>query len=485
MNILFMAAESTPYVKVGGLADVVGTLPPVLERAGEHSVRVILPHHGLIEDSRFGIELLKTFDMTWNGSNTQVRVSVVEQHGIPTYLLRGFPYFQPYESWVYSWDEGIDVGRFLFFAAAALHLAKDLADQEGWRADIVHVHDWHTGIIPYLMRRVYGDDPLLSDLPVLFSIHNMKYQGWGVGWHLDRAGIPLVDSPLLHSMGKANNCLAIGIEYSTMLSTVSPRYAEEITTIDGGFGLDGLVHARMSRLVGILNGIDVERWNPAASTLIAAPFDADSLDTRPQNKQALQEGLGLPIRAEVPLLATVTRLVDQKGPDILIPAMWHTLHHRDVQFVLLGSGDPRYESQVRDMQAHMPDKVAVQLAFNEPLSERIYAGSDLFLVPSRFEPCGITQMIAMRYGSLPIVRKVGGLIDTVNEQTGFLFGPADKWALIDAVNRAVGIYETQPDVWRAMQRRAMQRDFAWEKSARAYLDLYQQAIDVHRYYAQR
>jgi starch synthase len=394
-------------------------------------------------------------------------------------------YFASGESWVYSHDEGIDVGRFLFFAAAGLRLAKLLVERENWRPNVIHVHDWHTGTVPYLLRHLYADDPALQNVAVLFSIHNMKYQGWGVNWHLEKAGIPPVDSPLLKAMGRADNCLAVGLQYSTMLSTVSPHYAEEIAAPDGGFGLDGLVHARMSRITGILNGIDVERWNPTTSTVIEAPFDSETLDRRAKNKLALQQGLGLPVRSDVPVLATVTRLVDQKGPDLLIPAMWHTLRDHDAQFVLLGSGESQYERQMREMQAHMPDKVAVQLAFNEPLAERISPDRTCFLVPSRFEPCGITQMIAMRYGSLPVVRKVGGLLDTVDETTGFLFGPADTWALVDVINRAIEVYRSQPDTWRAMQRRAMQHDFGWEKSARSYSDLYQQTVDVHQRYAQQ
>jgi len=480
-NILFLAAECAPFAKVGGLADVVGTLPSALARIG-YSVRVIIPHHGLIEDARFGIERLETFDLNWSGVRTRVKVSAASLDGASVYLLRGGPYFAPGENWVYSLDEGIDIGRFLFFAASALRLTQRIANRHGWRPDVMHIHDWHTAMIAYLLGRVYHADGVLGQMPTVFSIHNMMYQGRGVGWHLDRAGLPAVDNPLLRATGHTDNCLAIGIAYSTLLSTVSPSYAREITTVEGAYGLDSLMHARQSRLTGILNGIDSVRWNPATSSVIAARFDAQSLDRRTDNKRALQAEMGLPIQPDIPLMGTVIRLVDQKGPDILIPALRDVLRSREAQFVLLGAGMPHYEDQVRALQAAFPDRVAIRLGFDEALSERIYAGLDLFLMPSLFEPCGIGQMLAMRYGSLPLVRQVGGLMDTVDSRTGFLFGPFEVGALIQTIHRALDVFHHHPDRWQQMQQHAMARDFSWETSARQYAQLYQQAIDVHHSY---
>jgi starch synthase len=442
----------------------------------------MLPHHGLIDDARHELFPLDKFDLAWNDSITRVEVATTTRDEVRFYFLRGWPFFAAEDKFVYSSNEGIDVGRYLFFAAAALELVRRIGEGEGWRPDVFHVHDWHIGTVPFLLSRVFNSDPVLGGAATLFSIHNMQYQGWGIGWHLHRAHLPIVEHSLLHAMGKVDNTLAIGLAYSTMLSTVSPRYAQEITTPEGGYGLDGLLHARQSRLVGILNGIDVKRWNPATSPHLSVPYDTASLGRRIENKVALQEELGLPIRADVPVVATVMRLVEQKGPAIMFPAVRYMLEHSDVQFVLLGSGQPHYENEAYWLGHDFPAKAAIRLGFDEVLSERIYAGSDIFLMPSQFEPCGIGQMLAMRYGSLPVVRQVGGLADTVSPDIGFLFTDYHPGALGWALGRALETYTTDPTGWRERQRRAMQRDFSWEGSAKKYIDLYQQTIAVRRSY---
>lgn len=482
MNILFMAAECSPYVKVGGLGDVVGTLPLVLAHMG-HSVCVIVPHHGVIDDARFGLGKYTSFQMTWNGGIAQVRVSSVEREGVTIYFVRGWPFFSPHEDFVYSPDEGIDVGRFLFFSAAGLELVRRLAAREEWKPDVIHVHDWHTALVPYLINRVYASDRVLGRVTTLLSIHNMQYQGWGVSWHIAHAGLPPVNHPLLVAMGKTNSALAVGLAYSTMLSTVSPSYAQEITTPEGGYGLDGLLHARALHLVGILNGIDTGHWNPATSQHIAAPYDASTLPRRVENKLALQAEMGLPMRADVPLVGAVTRLVEQKGPGIMIPAMRWTLETAEIQFVLLGAGMPHYEQAAVQVGEDYPGQAAVRLTFDESLAEHIYAGADVFLMPSLFEPCGIGQMIAMTYGALPLVRAVGGLADTVDPETGFLFKDYHASALGFALDGVLGLYHGNQRDWRARQRRAMRHDFSWERSARRYLRLYRQAVTVRRTYA--
>ncbi|MGF1507802.1 MAG: glycogen synthase, partial [Anaerolineae bacterium] len=293
MNIVFAAAESVPFTKVGGLADVVGTLTVELHRMG-HRVKLLLPHHGAIDDERHGIEQIDSFKMPWHGGEAEVSVGHTTSSGVPVYLQRCWPYFTPGETFVYSDDEGIDVGRFLFFSSAALAFTSRLANEEHWQPDLFHVHDWHTGLIPYLLRRVYYADDVLSRAAVLLTIHNMKYQGWGVGWHLHEAGLPPVDHSLLHAMDKTNNSLAVGLAYSTALNTVSPRYAQEIKEESGGYGLDGLLEARQAHLSGILNGIDTDRWNPTASDAVPDPFDGAPLDARAASKRAQQERLRLP-----------------------------------------------------------------------------------------------------------------------------------------------------------------------------------------------
>lgn len=483
MNIVFAAAECVPFVKVGGLGDVVGALPSSLARLG-HSVRVFMPHYGLINDERFGIEPYHTFEMMWNEATTRVEVARAVQGGVEHYFLRGWPFFAPDEPFVYHpSDEGIDVGRFLFFCAAMLRFVRWLGESEGWRPDIFHLHDWHTALAAHLLTRVYYEDAILGAAPTVFSIHNLRYQGWGPGWHLDRAGLPPVEHSMLRAIDRADNCMAIGIAYSTMISTVSPRYAQEILTPEGGFGLDGLLHARLSRLVGILNGVDVSRWNPATSAHLPQPFDVESLEKRVENKLALQAELGLPQDASVPIVAAVMRLVDQKGTDILHPAIRHMLEHTDMQFVLLGTGQYEYEQAFWWIGRDFPEKAAIKLMFSEPLSERIYAGSDMFVMPSLFEPCGIGQMIAMRYGSLPVVRAIGGLADTVPPDVGFLFQDYSPGAVQWALNRALDVYYNHPDDWRERQRRAMLTDFSWESSARRYVELYERARVLRSQYA--
>jgi starch synthase len=483
LNITFVAAECAPFVKVGGLADVVGTLPPVIHKQGGHNVRVVIPHYGTIDDQKYGTAPYETFELERNGTVTTVEVSHTTHEEVDIYFVRGWPFFSQVENFVYHVDEGTNVGRYLFFCQAALEWIRILATREGWTPDVFHLHDWHTGMSGYLLEQVFAGDPVLGGAATLFSIHNMMYQGWGVGWHLAQAGLPPVDNPLLAAMGKTDNSLALGIAFSTMLSTVSPTYAREITTMEGGYGLDGLLHSRQSHMIGILNGIDQERWDPASSQAVAIPYSPETLPDRVGNKAVLQRELSLPVNADVPLLATVTRLVDQKGIDILIPAIRHLLLTRGAQFVILGSGMPEYETEMHAIARDFPQQAAVQTVFNEPLSERIYAGSDVFLMPSLFEPCGIGQMIAMRYGSLPIVRRVGGLADTVDSSTGFLFGPYDAGTLIATINKALDIRTARPSQWREMQVHGMQRDLSWTTSARRYLDLYRVCVDVHRAYA--
>jgi starch synthase len=481
VNILFVAAESTPYVKVGGLADVVGTLPRALNRIGQ-DVRVILPHHGPIDDQRFDLHPYATFQMDWNEDSVLVEISCAIHGDVTTYFLRGAPFFDPSETFVYSQDEGIDVGRFLFFTAAALRLAEYFIKREGWITDIFHAHDWHTGTLPYLLTTLYKDDVHLGNAASVFSIHNLRYQGWGIGWHLDRASLPPIAHPLLQSTGNTDNSLAIGLAYSTTLSTVSPTYAQEITQPDSGDGLDSVLHARSTRLTGILNGIDEQRWNPATSPNIAANFDGNTLASRVKNKLALQAQVGLAQRENTPLFGTVMRLVEQKGPAIMFPAVRNMLDSSEAQFILLGTGNPDYETEAEALGEEYAERTHISLSFNETLAERIYAGIDAFLMPSLFEPCGIGQMFAMRYGALPVVRHVGGLVDTVPPTIGFAFTDFHADALTRELLRALDIYTNTPEEWQLRQQRAMQVSFDWQQSAQHYVRLYQSAIQLHANY---
>ncbi len=481
MNIFHFSAECAPIVKVGGLADVVGSLPQALKHDG-NDVRVVMPHHGVIVDSQHEIKPLAGFTMQWNGAPTRVQIASTEKYGFTIYLLRAFPYFQPNEQFIYHADQGIDVGRYLFFSMAALVWVRRLCEDEGISPHILHTHDWHVGTLPYLLRRVFSSDLALHRAAVVQSIHNVKYQGYGVGWHIKRAGLPPIDHPLLHSMGLADNCLAIGLTYTTVISTVSPRYAQEIVYEGMDYGLAGLLHTRQSQFIGIVNGIDTLTWDPTTSQHIQQQFSSLTLHQRQLNKTALQRELGLPERLDVPLIGMVSRLTEQKGIDIALPAIGDLLNTQDVQFVLLGTGAYHYEAGFRQMGEYFPDRASINLTFSVPLSERIYAGIDVFVMPSHFEPCGIGQMLAMRYGAIPVVRATGGLVDTVTPDVGFHFRDYHPSALDDALNRALNIYRNNKDVWLARQKRAMLTDLSWAQSANRYIDLYQRAIDVHQQY---
>lgn len=481
MNIVFIAAESAPYAKVGGLADVVGSLPQALKKLG-HEVIVIMPHHGLIDARKYDLTEIDSFDYSWSGSNARVQVSTHDQGRVPYYFVKGWPYFTGEEDSLYNYDTGIDLGRYLFFSAVSLGVLKRLAQDEGWRPDVIHVHDWHTSFVPYIHRVWYHDDPVIGGASTVLSIHNIKYQGWGAGWHLSQANFPAPEDHLLKASGLSDNALAIGVMYSTILSTVSPNYAQEITTYEGAHGLDGLIHARMAHLLGILNGIDVDRWNPATSKMLPSPYSIDTLNVKTENKLAIQNLLGLPLREDVPLVGAVTRLDDQKGPSIMFPALHHLLYHAEMQFVLLGTGDPHWEYEARLLAEKYPEKASCQVVFSEKLAEEIYAASDMFLMPSLFEPCGLGQMIAMRYGSLPVVRGVGGLADTVSPYEGFVFRDYDRDAVIYALSEALELYYNHPSYWRARQQAVMSRDFSWEASARKYSDLYRWSMELKRIY---
>jgi len=481
MNIVFLAAECAPFAKVGGLGDVIGSLPESLVQLG-HSVRVILPHHGVIDDTVFGMQAFDEFSFRWNQSVTRVKVASVERLGVMHYFIRGWPYFAAHETFVYHADAGIDVGRYLFLAASSLELVRRIARREHWRPDIFHAHDWHAGSLPYLLHRVYPDDPLTGQAASVFSIHNMQYQGWGVGWHLRRAGLPRVDHPLLVAAGKTDSTLALGLAFCSVPGTVSPTYGKEIATPAGGHGLDGLVHARSKHLIGVLNGIDTERWNPATSETLATPFDAETATLRTKNKGALQKELGLPKCAKTLVAGTVMRLVDQKGAAILFPAVRRLLDDTNCQFALLGAGQPEHEAAASAIATDYPTKSAIRIGFDEPLSERMYGGLDLFLMPSEFEPCGIGQMIAMRYGALPLVTKVGGLADTVDTSTGFVMDSFSVAALERALAIATEVYDHDRQSWARRQQAAMRHDFGWRQSAQAYVRAYQTAIQLHHHY---
>lgn len=476
VRILYVVAEAAPFVKVGGLADVAYGLPRALRALG-HDVRVILPRYRAINGAAYHLQALRSpFEVSVGlaGETRPVEVEVSEVTGVPTYFIWDEYYFG--RDQVYGYPD--DPQRFIFFCRAVLAFLRHI----DWRPEILHGNDWHTGFLFLWLATAGRRERFYRPIATVFTIHNMAYQGitgdallafGGIHEHVERLEV----EPPGHI-----NWLARGIAHADAINTVSPRYAQEILTPEFGFGLEPLLQRRADRLFGILNGIDPEAWDPRTDPALVARFDAETLERRAENKRAAQEAFGLPPRSEVPLFAFIGRLIEQKGVDLLL-ATAEALFARGVQVAILGTGMPEYEAAFAEWPSRFPGQAGVRLAFDEALARLLYGGADVFLMPSKFEPCGLSQMIAMRYGAIPLVHAVGGLVDTVRDiaqedGTGFVFSPFSEEAFLAAVDRALALYRN-PAAWRAVQRRAMARDFSWSASAQAYEALYQRAVAWH------
>jgi starch synthase len=453
MKVLFIAAEAAPWVKVGGLADVAGALPAALRRLGV-DVRLFLPRYGTINPATLGlVKVLDNFPapMDWRHEECQV-LSAPDGH---TLFIENHHFFGS-RSRVYG--EGDDAERFVLFCRAALEACRRL----DWIPDVIHAHDWHAAAAV----RIAWAAPARPAL--IFTIHNIAHQGLFEAGKWPLLGVYDARGPL--------NLMEQALYTADVITTVSPTYADEIRRPEYGLGLDAMLRARSGRLVGILNGIDTHDWNPMTDTRIAAPFSVDNLDGKQYCKAKLQELTGLPNRPHTPLIGVVTRLDPQKGIDLITRSFHEIIHHSDAQMVLLGSGADSYEYSIRMAAAGNPTRIACYIGFNAGLARDIYAGSDMFLMPSSFEPCGLAQMISMRYGTLPIARATGGLIDTIVDRrspdgTGYLFSHYSKDEMLGAIGRALLDFRDRPS-WKAAMERAMLRDFSWERSARTYAELY-------------
>jgi len=471
MKILFAAAEASPLVKVGGLADVIGSLPRALAGLG-HEVRTVIPAYACLphHNSQPQEPLPLTVCLPDRVESATVQ-SLVLNDGRRFYLVGDSGLLCGQE--VYTDN---DAERFFFFSRAVF----DLLPRLDWRPEIVHCHDWHTALLPMWLR--HSDRPYAS----VFTIHNLAYQGavdrdflasTGLSryWENLPAGTPDIPS----------NFMAQGILCADAVTTVSETYAREITTPELSIGLDAILRYRQNDLAGIINGINPDEFNPTSDHYLATKYDKTRPEGKRANKLALQRRLNLPESIESPLIGMVSRLDEQKGFDILEPAL-DRLAHRDTQFTVLGRGHERYEIMMKDAAARHPDKIAATIDFAEDLAQLIYAGSDIFLMPSKFEPCGLGQMIAMRYGAVPVVRRTGGLADTVpdvnadlSEGHGFVFDEYHADAMLAALDRALTAYQRK-DAWNSLVRRIMSVDFSWRNSAMKYETVYKKALEARR-----
>ncbi len=491
MNVLFVSAEVAPFAKAGGLGDVVGSLPKALRKQGIDA-RVLMPMYGFIDRAAYNIIPAFNFQFTKRNGTADVYISTTQHDGVPIYFLNSWPFFSEGGHLYTTWDW--DVPRFIFFSQAALATVWQMKNGAGgktpWFPDILHVHDWHTALASFLLEEARRDSRW-ARMGSILTIHNMGYQGWKAGGFLWDAGVPGRHQPDLVFQNKSDNLLGIGIMYSDMVSAVSPRYATELQYPRFGEGLEGLtrIRAQQGDLLGILNGIDVERWNPATDPWIVNHFTPDNyLDARAANKALLQQEVGLQARPDVPLIGMVSRLTDQKGIDLAIPALRRLFTDTDVQFIVLGAGDKPLERDLWTLCNDFRWKARAYLTYDAILSQRIYSACDLFLMPSRYEPCGTGQMLAMRYGALPIVRETGGLADTVQNYdngngdvgTGFVFLWEESSAVLGTLRWAIDTYRFRTDAFRRMQRRAMQVDFSWDTSAKQYITMYERALARHR-----
>ena len=476
MKVLFLAAEASPFVKVGGLGDVAGSLPRALAALG-HDVRVAIPGYGAIDWARFRPRRLDPFDVNHAGGPEAAQVWETSFDGVPVYFITGPPI--PTDSRIYGSSIEEDGPKFVFFSLAALEACRAL----DFRPDIVHANDWHTGPAVYRLAVARGADPFFQDTATLFTIHNLPYTGRGAGRFLGEYGLPASGALGFLPEWARDSLLGIGLASADVLTTVSPTYAREIQTPKGGYGFDGVLRARSDRLHGVLNGIDTKSWNPETDEVLRARFNAGSLELRAANKTALQEETALQPESRTFLLGVVSRLDSQKGFDIAIPVLPNWIQAGG-QFVALGSGDPAIEGALAALELGFPGRASVRLRFDPPHSRRIYGGADAILIPSRYEPCGLTQMIAMRYGAVPIARRTGGLADTITDAgdpggTGFLFDGYDPLSLAHALDRARRVY-AQPEEWIELQRRGLGRDFGWDRSAAQYESLYSEALRYRR-----
>lgn len=475
MRVLFVVSECVPFVKSGGLADVAGALPKELKRLGT-DIRVILPKYGFIsEEYRNRMRKIAQLVIRVGWRRQYCGIETLEHEGVTYYFVDNEYYFKR-DSLYGHYDDG---ERFSYFCRAVL----DSLPAISFAPDIIHCHDWHTGMIPFLLREEYKKNSFYANMRTIFTIHNLQFQGIfpkEILGDLLNLSDEYFTIDYLEFYGNVS-FMKGALVSADIVTTVSPTYKEEIKTEYYGERLDGLLRARDNDLVGILNGIDDEIYNPRKDPYIALTYDQHTIARKEINKRALQQYFGLSTNEEAPLIAMVTRLTKQKGLD-LVKCVFREILAENVQFVVLGTGDLEFEHFFNEMAATYPDRVKVFIGFNEELAHKIYAGADLFLMPSQFEPCGLGQLIALRYGAIPIVRETGGLNDTVQsyneftgEGNGFSFTNFNAHDMLYTIRRAIQFYNRK-EIWENLVKEAMSRDYSWAQSAFKYNQLYAELV---------
>ncbi|HJQ69550.1 MAG TPA: glycogen synthase GlgA [Blastocatellia bacterium] len=471
MNILLAASEVVPYAKTGGLADVAAALPKALSRLG-HSVRVVMPRYHIDSILSRGVRLPGQLRVPFDFALRTSDVYVDRSGEVPVYFIDAPEYFGSGK----LYGERNDAERFAFFSRATIEFAKGL----GERFDILHLNDWMTGLVPVYLKTVYGNDPAFAGTRTLFTIHNMAFQGLFGEAMLPQFGLP---EWLYRTEGGlefygAASALKGALIFADGLSTVSPRYSQEIQTPEFGGKMDGLLRSRRQDLYGILNGVDYDEWNPEIDPLIAARYSVNDLSGKAECKRDVLRQFGLPEEMDRPLVACISRLSDQKGFDLIFDSIERMLN-RGITFILLGSGADVYERGFQALRSARPSQVGVFLDLSNELAHKIEAGADIFLMPSRFEPCGLNQMYSLKYGTAPIVRATGGLDDTIENfdratrvGNGFKFYEYDSTRLLEKFYEAIMVYADR-ELWRALMINGMRADYSWDSSARHYIEVYE------------
>ena len=489
MKAILVSSEVVPFAKTGGLADVAGALPLAISRLG-HEVSVFMPLYRHVLDRKpdlepTGVEL--SFPIFHRNQKGVVWEGRFPGTDVPVYFIEHDRYF--YRRELYSDAEGgypDNSERFAFFSRAVLEAVTAL----GLEPDVFHLNDWQTALIAVYLKTTHADDPVLGRAASLLTIHNLAYQGLFPQWEMNMTGLDweLYNWQHLEFYGKVNY-LKGGISFADLLNTVSKKYAQEIQTEEFGCGLENVLTHRASELFGVLNGVDYENWNPETDKLIPANYSPGKMAGKAKCKAELQKMHDLPLKPNMPLVGIVSRLADQKGFDILGKAI-QDIMELDMQLVVLGTGQQEYHDLFTEIGGEYPDKTGINIKYDNKLAHMIEAGSDMFLMPSRYEPCGLNQMYSLKYGTVPVVRSTGGLADTITDCTeetleagtanGFSFSGYGQDELLDTLARAVNTYKKEPDVWKQLVETGMAQDFSWEVSAGEYVNLYEKAIQKRR-----